>query len=307
MRVSMTTFGLDLCHGEERTIEMLAESGFNAADLSLIGCMHADDPYNQKDYLQRARRIRALGESLGVTMNQTHSLYPVYKHNEEEFNATAYERLVRSIEITAELGAKHIIVHPFSLQYGDEWSRNIEFFASLTPYLKGTGVKVALENTFNYAPGRTKPQTTVGGGIINHGDETIPRRHFRRPGSTARDLLEMLNALDEDCFAACLDTGHSVLLHDEPDEAIRILGKRLECLHVHDNDGYLDLHHIPYDRNGSIYWDRVIGALREVGYAGDMTLESFNYVLSFPEELHVDALRLLAQTGKYLAKQLTQT
>ena len=304
MKLSMTTFGLDACYSEEQAIQILAESGFDAIDLSLIGCSDGSHPYNGPEALERAKKIRALGETLGITFNQTHSLYPVYKYAEEVFNRTMFERMARSIEVTAELGAKHIVVHPFSTPCGSEWDMNVDFFERLTPYIRGTGVKVALENTPAFEPPRKKKTITIMGGQLVTGEESFPRKAFRRVGSLSSNLKELLEVLDKDCFAACLDVGHCGLVYEEPEVAIRTLGDRLECLHIHDNDGYSDLHTIPYDRIGSVDWDGVLTALREISYKGDFTFETCNFALNFPKELHKEALCLLEKTGRYMMSRL---
>ncbi len=305
MKLSMTTYGLDLRHGEKGAIRLLADAGFTAADLSLIGMMNDDDPYCGPEYLEHAREIREYGDQLGIVYNQTHSLYPVFLPDDEAFNRSRWERLLRSIEITAEVGAKYLVVHPFSTEQGSEFERNVEFFDRLVPYLKGTGVKVAIENTFNYGPALGMRALNVAGGEVYYTDETIPKKSFRRTGSTGRELASLLDRLDPHCFGACLDLAHSIIVHEEPAHAIRELGPRMVCMHAHDNDGYTDLHTTPFARVGCIDWEAVITALREIRYAGDFTLESFMYLLTYPDELHADALRLLARTGMYFVRRLT--
>jgi sugar phosphate isomerase/epimerase len=63
----------------------------------------------------------------------------------------------------------------------------------------------------------------------------------------------------------CLDTGHQHL-HGGVAEAIRLGGRAISTLHVHDNHGARDEHILPLD--GTIAWAPVVRALREVGYAG---------------------------------------
>lgn len=300
MKLSMTTFGLDICFNEKEAVRMLAESGFDAVDLSLSAMLEDDHPYNAPDRLQKARQLREYGQSLGVTFNQTHSLYPVYRQDDYAFNTSAFRKILNTIEVSAEIGAKHIVVHPFSVDYGSEWNRNLDYFGALEPYLKDAGIKIALENTFRYAPARTKTSVGISGIHLVQTQTPISRKSMERVCGRSRSLLAMLESLDERCYAACLDIGHCLLMHEEPEDAIRILGNRLESLHVHDNDGVSDLHAIPYDRTGCVDWDGVTLALNEIGYQGDFTLEACNYVLAFPDELKMDALKLLERTGRYL-------
>ena len=57
---------------------------------------------------------------------------------------------------------------------------------------------------------------------------------------------------------------------------IKALGPRLGALHVHDNDKHNDSHQIPFTMQ--IDFDKMIAALKEVDYKGDMTLECDAYL-----------------------------
>jgi sugar phosphate isomerase/epimerase len=54
---------------------------------------------------------------------------------------------------------------------------------------------------------------------------------------------------------------------------VRLIGKEyLAVLHVHDNNGRSDLHWNPY--TGVIDWDDFSAALREIDFAGTVSLET---------------------------------
>jgi sugar phosphate isomerase/epimerase len=63
----------------------------------------------------------------------------------------------------------------------------------------------------------------------------------------------------------CFDTGHQ---HRNGDVAgaVRIAGKAIITLHVHDNHGERDEHIMPMD--GTIDWPPVMRALRQIGFSG---------------------------------------
>lgn len=90
-----------------------------------------------------------------------------------------------------------------------------------------------------------------------------------------REDLEFLAAtLDRLALPAIgfnIDTGHAVLHGMRPEEAIRIMGRRLATTHLQDNFGQRD-DHLPPGR-GSIAWEPVREALREVGYTGMLMVE----------------------------------
>lgn len=72
----------------------------------------------------------------------------------------------------------------------------------------------------------------------------------------------------------------------------------VNCIHMHDTDGKIDRHWIPYQ--GIQNWDRIVKALVEYGYEGEMNMEvihSFDYL---PTELVFPLLCYTAQVGKLL-------
>ena len=70
----------------------------------------------------------------------------------------------------------------------------------------------------------------------------------------------------------CWDFGHANMLAFNQADAIRTLGKRIECTHVHNNFKKQDLH-LPPDC-GNIEWDKVMKAMNDIGYDGPLTLET---------------------------------
>jgi sugar phosphate isomerase/epimerase len=68
-------------------------------------------------------------------------------------------------------------------------------------------------------------------------------------------------------------------LETTAEKMIKALGPRLGALHVHDNDKHNDSHQIPFTMQ--IDFDKMIAALKDVGYRGDMTLECDAYIHSF--------------------------
>ena len=73
---------------------------------------------------------------------------------------------------------------------------------------------------------------------------------------------------------------------------IETLGGRLQAIHLHDNDRVHDNHELPYSRN--ISFGPVIGALKKIGYRGDITLEASSFPPRFPAALYPAVARLMA-------------
>ena len=86
------------------------------------------------------------------------------------------------------------------------------------------------------------------------------------------DLANLADSFADPAMAVCWDTGHAHLMSFDQAEAIRFLGSRIQCTHIHNNFRQMD-NHLPPDQ-GSIPWDRVMKAFSEIGYRGPLTLET---------------------------------
>jgi sugar phosphate isomerase/epimerase len=117
------------------------------------------------------------------------------------------------------------------------------------------------------------------------------------------DYLKIYNRIIADGdnakhFKMCVDTGHTNTAshyngNPSPADMIRILGKNIVSLHLHDNDSYSDQHKMPF--MGTIDWNDVFDALDEIGYNGCYNME---IVLNrYGNELAVE-------TGAYAVKLL---
>lgn len=81
---------------------------------------------------------------------------------------------------------------------------------------------------------------------------------------------------------------------ESPADAVRLTGEYLKVLHVHDNDGRMDLHWLPY--YGVVDWDDFNNALNEIGYDGCLSLET-NVSRKIPADIkehHQIGLALIA-------------
>lgn len=93
-----------------------------------------------------------------------------------------------------------------------------------------------------------------------------------------------------DCATAgfCYDVGHRHCLTPDIDY-LALYGDRLIALHLHDNDGTVDSHLLPFD--GSIDWAGEITALKKTSYRGSLTLEVE------PAPVHGDYEKLLKEAA----------
>lgn len=258
--------------GTEEAIKIMAESGFDALDYSMFDLTREDNPLTHDDWRERMQSFRTIAEENGIGFNQTHAPFPAFKEGDEEYNTTTFPLLVRSIEVSAILGAKHVVMHPQPTG-GNDLEKNVAFFSRLAPYCKQFGVKIAIENLIGDA-------------------------FFAKP----EQLGALIDALDSYCFTGLLDIGHASINGVGAPQFIKDFGARLSALHVHDNDTVHDLHNLPYTKG--LDWEAICTALAENGYNGDFTFEAGFFIRQFPKELARDAYRMMAAVGKYLVAKI---
>lgn len=289
MIISQTTDRLFKCFDYEEGIKTAAEAGFDALDLNLSGGIMDKEEFSEERLDETCKMLKETAEKYGIFFNQAHAPYPCFicsadREEMDEYNKKTKDGIIRAIRVAALVGAKIIIVHPIDYPNKDKQKQfNLDFYNSLLPYCKEYGIKIALENMWAYY--------SYKDGII------VPD-----VCSYARDLVEYYEELDPEYFTICLDLGHSGLVGEKAEDAIRIIGgDRLGALHVHDNDNADDMHTIPYA--AKMNWAEIMKALSEVGYKGDFTFEVTDVFLWRCEdkpELMKNAFRLLAATGRYL-------
>ena len=127
---------------------------------------------------------------------------------------------------------------------------------------------------------------------------------FGIPGLTTPDeISSWVKSLGSEWFNICLDTGHSAITGIEPEDMIRTIGgEMIKAVHIHDNDRLGDLHLLPFE--GKLNWDNITGALKDIDYEGDFTLESTNFFTGVPDNLIPASLKYAEETGRYLISKI---
>lgn len=283
MKISTEIASASKLVGEEKAIELYAKAGFDAWDFTLC-CMGGYDwglqtfipsshPLAGNEYLSFARKLKQVGIDNGIHCNQSHAPFPVKC---PEIRSLCK----RAIECTAEAGGEICIIHPDNDKSAEE---NAEMYFELLPFAKDCGVKIATENMFNWN-GKT-------------GDEW---RATHAACATPEDFLAHINAVNDDSFVACLDLGHAEIMGEDVSapQMIRALGSHLQALHIHDNNKITDLHQIPF--SGTMDFDPIVKALKEINYSGYFTLEADKHLHSFTDENICDGINELAAAAKKL-------
>ncbi len=247
--------------GEITAIELIAEAGFDAIDYCMSALQDDGNVLVSEEYEKYVNTLCETAKRNNIIFNQGHALGYVHRETPEVALEVLTKRNIRAIEIASLMGIKTLVVHPIeSGNYiGNEqqvFEKNIKYFRTLIPYAEEKGVKIACENMWC---GNKKK------GV--------------RTGSICSNPFEHAHYVDEisnDMFVACLDVGHSALAGREAQDCIRVLGnKRLQALHIHDNDYLDDMHTLP--GLSEMNWDEITKALADIGYEGDFTLETDHF------------------------------
>lgn len=302
MRLSINEIFFGGRGGYERKVELYAAAGFDAIDFSMFG-MRNDlkcDILKSDDYRKIAEYLRKTANNAGLTVNQTHA---PFKFNLKDWNDpvvyrdTIYPMLVRSLEVSAILGADICVMHPlhhFTYKGREEeiFNINMDFYRSLIPYCREWNIKVGIENMWQEDP----KHRTITHDVCSHKEE----------------FVRYIDTLDSEYMVACLDVGHVGLptaQEDEVEDFILALGHdRLKALHIHDNNYCTDQHTVPFA--GKLNWAKIAEALGKIDYTGDFTYEIYDanvgFICGTPNEFLPTALKYIADIGKYIISDVEQ-
>ncbi len=287
MKISTEIYSTS-CHvGEEKAVELVAKGGFDAWDFSMFdmcridwsnwSVLDKDHPLKRDDYLKFARRLKQIGLDNGIVCNQSHAPFPT------KVPAIREIYLKRAIECTAEAGGEICIIHPDNDSSAEE---NAEFYMELLPFAKEYGVKIATENMWNWE----KDAPTACAAACSHHD----------------DFCRHIDLVNDPFLVACLDIGHAEMagLGTSAPTMIRALDKRLQALHIHDNDRLGDSHQIPFSMN--IEWEPVAKALKDIDYKGYLTLEADRYLSKYNKDNVFEGVCELAKSARRLEQMIKE-
>ncbi len=268
----------------EEVVKMFKEEGFTAYDASMFTGEKFDEILYAENWEERAKAFRAYADGLGIVCNQSHAPFPSARKDDDEYNKEMFPKLVRAVQVSGILGAKVCVVHPCNDWTAEENAERI--YKPLEPYARAAGVKIGVENMWNCTGwGDTFLATPAA---CSHHD----------------DFKKHLDLLPADVFVACVDIGHAEMrgLDTSAVQMIETLGDRMEAMHLHDIDGRFDNHQLPFTQ--SVDFEKVIQALKRVGYKGDITLESCVFSAKAPMQIKRAAARYSAAVAAYFRDRL---
>lgn len=259
-------------------VAFFADAGFEAVDVNFVATIKEGETLHEpvldgENWRENVRAVRERAEERGLALLHTHAPFK-YRYLDRE--APEFPRcdlmMHRSIEATALLGAKHVVVHPVIVP--DRSTTNVEesiqALGPLADYARGFGVRLAVENMCATAP-------------------------------------EMVKTIADEIDAdICWDAGHAHIHGLEQEESLKLLGQRVKVLHLHDNYGSRgrsiceaslnDLHQPPY--YGNLDWQSLLRGLKAIGFSG-----AFNFEVSsgrLPDALRLDNARYIVKAAREL-------
>jgi D-psicose/D-tagatose/L-ribulose 3-epimerase len=127
----------------------------------------------------------------------------------------------------------------------DEWKRAVGIYQSISSTLESTGVTIAIE-----------PLNRFETFFLN----------------TAEDAVQFCDEVDHPNVGILFDTFHANIEEKSIADGYRTVARHLKHVHTCEND-----RGIP--GTGHVDWPGVFDALREIGYDGHLTIESFGFSL----------------------------
>ena len=303
MKICVQSGGIIDHFDTETTYDVIAKSGFEGIDWNAIE--HACKPAEWKDgcvydkpleeCVEYFREEYAIIRKHGLVISQAHAPFPCYDPKDPgrfEYMLGVYKRM---IEVCQYYQVPRVVVHAAVCSFETKLTTpesvreiNRVLYESLIPTLQVCpDVTVCLENLFEWS------NMTAHEGFCCDAREAV-------------EWIDDLNAkAGRKAFGFCLDTGHLNMLRKDLRTFIPMLGDRLVCLHIHDNDGTRDTHVAPL--TGTVAWGHMCQALKQINYQYDLSFETFIQARKahfFDQSLLLPWLTVMAKTAEAFRRRI---
>ena len=278
-KIGLSIGSLQTKYGDERALEICAESGFDSVDFNMRKFDKNAD-ISDDEVIEIFSKIKEKADSLGLIISQTHGRVRSYTPDEEY---CAFVRKAARLDLLATkvLGAPTCVIHNITTGWWPDadadfmHTKNKELLDYLVPFAEEFDVNIGME-TF--------------------GDSTRNGKRVIDFFGDSRELKKQFDSLDTKKKVICMDTGHTNKAFNVgavdgsavPNivESIYLFGKDIKVLHLNDNNGFTDQHLPPFiGMQGGVNWKEVFAALDDVGYNGYYNFElALNYLRDSMEE-----------------------
>ena len=130
-------------------MDILAKAGFDSVDF-MLNDLVVENTEMLPDYVGYCENIKSQTNAHGLTIEQTHAPFKFKNWDDADvFENFIFPRTVKSLEMSALLGAKISVVHPLHHRTyrGHEeemFELNMNYYRRLIPYCKEYGIKVGI-------------------------------------------------------------------------------------------------------------------------------------------------------------------
>ncbi len=266
-------------------LKRIHNCGFRYIDMNFCDwCLDEASPFRCEKWENWIEELGEYARVNGITFNQAHA--PMI-NNVLSGNELMDELSIRSIRGAGMLGIRWIVFHAghFPGEYDKTHiealkKANLTWFDKIVNVAVKSNVGIAIENMFSPWDHEMKKRKRFYCDLLEH-------------------QIELVDEFGSSYVGVCWDTGHANVQGYDQAECLRTIGKRLKALHIADNDGYSDQHYAPY--YGNILWDKFIRTLYEIGYEGEFTFETAQFIRDrLPDEVRDSAIRLLYNIGEHI-------
>jgi D-psicose/D-tagatose/L-ribulose 3-epimerase len=222
----------------------IKEAGFDGIEVSYFGPEAFQGPV-----LRRGLEAHGLEATICAVLPGDLSVFTA----DSALRAATLAHLTECVKRVAEVGIK-LIAGPLYSRVGylpgrrrtdDEWRRAVEFYQEFGPVLAANGVTMAIE-----------PLNRFETFFLN----------------TAADAAALCDAVNHPNIGILFDTFHANIEEKDVADGYRTVARHLKHVHTCENDrGTPGSGHVP--------WPGVFNALREIGYDGWLTIESFGFAI----------------------------
>lgn len=274
---------------QEQKLEAIKKSGYSCADISFFSSKNVLE-FMTPDWQDKAKKLKEYAEKIGIEFVQSHTPYVPFG---AEITQESIDLTRRSIEVAGMLGVKNTVIHPACP--ASEPEKELEFIKNFFTVLEKYDINLLLENAPNHN--------------VRTGGEKPDRCY------TGKQLLDLIECVNHPNVHACWDTGHANLVCRDQREEILTLGDHLKAIHFNDNNGFMDLHLLPF--GGTMKVEEIMLALKEIGYNGYFTFECHIFtgaddyyreqrggketsLVEIPTEFKIKEQKLMYEIGEFL-------
>lgn len=247
----MLKYGINLMLWADDMEESLLPVLESAKEMGYDG---VEVPMFDLDPAKWARWRRHL-DDLGLERTANHVIAPEFDpvSPDPAIRRNAYDHMMQVVDCCQVVGAT-VLAGPHQIALGvfsgraptdDEWQRSVDHIRSVAQYAALSGLILTEE-------------------VVNQFELYLL--------NTLAQASQFIDDVGQPNCRIHVDTFHSNIEEKHPGEAIKAAGSRIGYVHISEND-----RGVP--GSGHVAWDETFEALRDIGYDGWLTVESFGDAL----------------------------